>query len=114
MAAFKIETTTVVVADVSATIFKIGFGDPATNSIIVRDVESRMKELEAGGIGGRLALVNGPASLPAGVVMAHHLVHRFGAVAIFDPKMAGYVVAASHGEAWSLGDVIPASEVKEG
>ena len=115
MATYKIETSLVSVAGTPATKFSVGFGDPAQNNRIVRDVESRMMELfpADGNTGGTLALINGPASLPVAVVLTHHLAHRFGAVAVFDPKMAAYIVATSHGGDKAVGDVIPAAEVKE-
>jgi CRISPR-associated protein Csx3 len=115
MATYKIETSNVLVAGTPATMIKVGFGDPAQNDQIVRDVESRMKELfpAEGDNGGSLALVNGPASLPVAVVLTHHLAHRFAAIGVFDPKMAAYIVATSHGGDYAVGDVIPAAEVKE-
>lgn len=115
MATYKIETSNVVVAGSAATMLKVGFSDPAQNNLIVRDVELRMMELfpADGSTGGTLALINGPASLPVAVVLAHHLIHRFGSVAVFDPKMGAYVVCSSHGAGHAVGDVIPAAKVKE-
>lgn len=34
--------------------------------------------------------------------------HLFGVVAVFDPKISGYVVAITHDPAFKVGDVIPA------
>ncbi len=113
MATYKIETSQVSVAGKPVTLFTVGFGDPAKNNAIVQDAESRMVELEAGELGGQLALVNGPATLPVVAVLTHHLVHRFGMVAVFDPKMVAYIVASSHGGDYAVGDVISAAEVKE-
>ncbi|MFH1235937.1 MAG: CRISPR-associated protein Csx3 [Parcubacteria group bacterium] len=105
----------VLVACSPATLFRVGFRNPAQNDQIVRDVESRMKELlpAEGEMGGALALVNGPASLPVAVVLAHHLLHRFSTVAVMDPKIAAYVVVSSHGGNYAVGDAIPAANVKE-
>ena len=111
MTAYKIETAGVSVAGTAATKFSVGFGDPSDNDEIVKAAAARMKELA--GETGQLALVNGPASLPAAVVIAHALTHRFGAVAVFDPKMGSYIVAAAHGGNYSVGDIIPAEEVGE-
>ena len=94
---------------VAATLFRVGFGESAQNDQIVRDTQSRMEELA--NEQGQIALINGPASLPAAIVVAHALIHRFAVVACFDPKMSGYVVASSHGGAYNVGDLIPASDV---
>lgn len=112
MAHYNIEIAAATVAEAAATLFKVGFGDPAQNDEIVRAAEARMGELKAAGIGGQLALVNGPASLPVAVVLAHHLIHLFGVVAVFDPKMAAYVVASSHDPSRPVGTLIPAADVK--
>ena len=109
---YKVEKSNVTVSDKSGYLFKVGFGDPAQNDAIVQDAQSRMLELETGESGGGVALVNGPASLPVAMVLAHHLAHRYDAVACFDPKISGYVVAICHGPTYSIGQVIPASDVK--
>lgn len=90
-------------------VLKVGFGKPAENSQIVQDALARLDEMIASGelAGGGLIKVNGPASLPVGMVLCHALAHRFGAVGVFDPKMAGYVVAVSHDPARKVGDLIP-------
>jgi len=111
MASYKIEKSTVSVSGKSAVMFKVGFGEPAQNDTIVKDAQSLMTALETGD-GGGVALVNGPASLPVAMVLAHHLAHRYEAVACFDPKMSGYVVAICHGPNYSVGQVIPAADVK--
>lgn len=113
MTSYKIEKNSVFVQATAATLLKIGFADPATNDQIVRDVESLLVEMETSNLGGELVLVNGPASLPVAVVLGHHLIHRFGAVGVFDPKLQAYVVATSHGDNWRIGDLIPATEVAE-
>ena len=113
MASYKIEKSLVSVSGREATMFKVGFGDPAQNDAIVRDAESLLTALETeGNLGGGVALINGPASLPVAVVIAHHLIHRFAAIGVFDPKMAAYVVSAAHGGDHKVGDLIPVAEVK--
>lgn len=108
---FKIEVSAVTVNGTPATMMKVGFGEPAQNDEIVREVTGKMEELKADGLGGPLVLINGPASLPVAVVLGHHLAHQFGAIGIFDPKMAGYIISASHGSSHRVGDVIPLSVV---
>lgn len=109
MPAYNINLEKVAVGEAPATLFRVGFGEPAQNDAIVRDAASRMAELAE--IGGELALINGPASLPAAVVISHGLIHRFAAVGVFDPKLDAYVVASSHGSVYGLGDLIPSAEV---
>ena len=89
-------------------ILKIGFGDPAQNDVIVKDVEKRLSEMiESGEIaGGELIRINGPASLPVAMVIAHKLAHLYQAVACFDPKMSKYVVSIAHGNKYAIGDLV--------
>mgnify|MGYP001614611474 CR=1 FL=1 len=108
---YKIEVNAVSINGTAGTLLKVGFGEPAQNDEIVREVEARLNELKGNGLGGAVVLINGPASLPVAVVLGHHLAHQFGAIGVFDPKMAGYIVSASHGSTHKVGDVIPASEV---
>ncbi len=93
-----------------ADLLRVGFADPAQNDQIVRDAAQRLAELvETGALaGGELVLVNGPASLPVACVLAHAVGHLYAAVGVFDPKMAGYVVAIAHGGQYAVGDVIAA------
>ncbi|MFH1291602.1 MAG: CRISPR-associated protein Csx3, partial [bacterium] len=95
MASYKIETVSVSLNSNAATLFRIGFADPATTDIVVRDAEERIKQIEAEDLelGGKVALTNGPAALPVAMVLSHHLAHRFETVACFDPKCGGYIVA---------------------
>tara|TARA_Y100000310_G_scaffold213371_1_gene214317 strand:+ start:568 stop:909 length:342 start_codon:yes stop_codon:yes gene_type:complete len=111
MTAYNINRSTVTVNGTDADLFKVGFGDPAQNDEIVRAAEARLGEI--GEIGGELALINGPASLPAAVVITHGLLHVYGAVGVFDPKMGAYVVAAAHGGKYSVGELISADSVAE-
>lgn len=89
-------------------ILKIGFGEPAQNDQIVKDVEELLSEMIKSGeiAGGEIVKINGPASLPVAMVICHKLSHLFGAIACFDPKMGKYVVAVSHNPKYSLGDLI--------
>lgn len=91
-------------------ILKLAFGTPAQNDQIVRDAVARLAEMEANGelAGGGVIKLNGPASLPVSVAITHALAHRFAAVAVFDPKMNGYVVSVSHDPSFVVGSIIPA------
>lgn len=99
--------TTFNIALVEGTL-KIGFGTPAQNDQIVRDVGIRLDEMIKTGelAGGDVLRVNGPASLPVAMQIAHGIGHLYGAVACFDPKLAKYVVAISHNPTYSVGDLI--------
>ena len=97
-----------------ASLFRVRFGADSENDRKVVDAEQQIAAMVAGGnLGGKIALINGPASLPVAVVLAHHLIHRFGVLGVFDPKVAGYVVAAAHGSTYKVGDTIPAKSVSE-
>lgn len=89
-------------------ILRVGFGDPAQNDQIVKDAIARLKEMATAGdlSGGGVIKVNGPASLPVAMAIAHAIDHLFEAVACFDPKLGKYVVAITHGGAYKPGDLI--------
>lgn len=90
------------------TTLRIGFGIPAQNDKIVRDANAilemlvKKEELK----GGEIIKINGPATLPVAMVIAHALGHLYGAVACFDPKMGKYVVSIAHGGIYRVGDLI--------
>ena len=65
MSAYNITRVPATVAGGAADLLRVGFGAPAQNDEIVRAVEARFAEL--GELGGRVVLVNGPASLPVAV-----------------------------------------------
>ncbi len=111
MATYKIAASAVTVNNVPADLLKLSFGTPAQNDEIVRDAVQGLEEAKLEG--GELVLLNGPASLPAACAIAHGVGHLYGAVAVFDPKMASYVVSIAHGDKYVVGDMIPAAEVKE-
>ncbi len=85
-------------------VLKVGFGSPASNDAIVKEVSESIKEMALPG--GPVLKINGPASLPVAVVIAHAVVHLYGAVAVWDPKLGKYVVSVSHNPAFSIGDLI--------
>lgn len=89
-------------------VLRIGFGESAQNDRIVKDAVARLDEMVRSGelMGGPLIKINGPASLPVAVVIAHVVGHLFEVVAIFDPKITKYVVAISHSDAYRPGDLI--------
>lgn len=89
-------------------VLKIGFGSPAQNNQIVVDAEARLDEMVEAGelVGGDVLRINGPASLPVAMVIAHAVCHLYGAVACFDPKLAKYVVVISHSPPYIVGDLI--------
>lgn len=89
-------------------ILRIGFGEPAQNDRIVLDAECQLKQLTESGrlAGGPIIKVNGPASLPAGMVIAHHLAHLYETVACYDPKLSKYVVVITHGDTYQIGDLL--------
>jgi len=89
-------------------ILKVGFGDPAQNDAICRDAKARLEEMVAKGElpGGTVIKINGPASLPVAVVIAHAIAHLYETVAVFDPKLGKYVVSVAHSAQFKVGDLI--------
>lgn len=87
---------------------RVDFGDPAQNDQIVRAAVARLDELVKSGqvSGGELIKINGPASVPVALVLAHGLGHLYQAVACYDPKLSKYVVAIAHGDKYKVGDLI--------
>ena len=80
--------------------------EPPSNGEMLQELASRESELKAELGNGKLLVINGPASLPIAMFLAHMVGHSFGAVACFDPKLSGYVVAISHDPDYAIGDVI--------
>ena len=89
-------------------VLRIGFGAPANNDVIVRDVAKRLDEMCDGGElqAGRLIKVDGPASLPVAMVLADKLSDLFEVIACFDPKMTRYVVVISRDPNFAVGTLI--------
>lgn len=100
MATYKVEIAEKTEA---ATTLKIGFADQAQNDQLCRDAAAALEDLE---LGGKVVKLNGPASLPVAVVIAHHVGHLFEAVAVYDPKLSKYVLAVEHGSPYNVGDLI--------
>jgi len=86
----------------------VDFGEPAQNDRIVKDADKRLRDLiEKGAVsGGEIIRINGPASLPVAMVLAHRLNHLYQAVACYDPKIKKYVVSITHGEKYRIGDLL--------
>ena len=86
-------------------IVKIGFGDPAQNTDIVPAAVAAAEAIK-NEVMGCAVFLNGPASLPVGMALAHELSHVAKAIAGFDPKLGGYVVAISHDPDYRVGQLI--------
>lgn len=101
MAHYKVEVE-------NGNILRVNFGEPAQNDAIVRDAVARLNELTEDGTlaGGEIVKINGPASLPVAVAIAHAVNHLYQTVAVFDPKLGKYVVSVSHSDSYKPGDLI--------
>lgn len=108
---YSIVSSTRRLGNQESTHLDVTFGEEATNDRIVRDASNGLEELKLAG--GKLALIYGPASLPVMVVLAHGLCHLYGAVGVFDPKMASYVISSSHDPDYPLGMLIPHEKILE-
>jgi len=99
---YRIEAT----REGSRTTYTIGFGDePADNMDLAQLVAKATYEIPAE-LHGSLALVTGKASLPISYALAHNLSHFHAAVAVYDPKLQGFIVAISHDPRYTLGLLI--------
>jgi len=86
----------------------VKFGVESNNDQKVIDAEAQLDALDKEGrLKGELLTINGPASLPVAMTIAHKVAHRFGAIACFDPKVNVYVVCIAHGGKYALGQTIP-------
>jgi len=89
-------------------VLRVGFGESAQNDAIVRDACERLAEMTVSGelAGGQILKVNGPASLPVAIAIAHAVAHLYEVVAVYDPKLGKYVVAVAHSGSHAPGDLI--------
>lgn len=101
MAAYKMNLET----SGSEGLLTIAFGTPSRGDAVVRDATSALAAIDFPG--GRLLRVSGPASLPVAMAIAHVAAHRYGAVACFDPKLSGFLVAISHDPDFPVGKILP-------
>ncbi len=87
----------------------VKFGEDSLNDRKVVDALAQLDALKLDGslAGGELIKINGPASLPVAMVIAHSLCHLYQAVACFVPAEKRYIVAIAHGGKYAVGDVIP-------
>jgi CRISPR-associated Csx3 family protein len=87
----------------------VGFNaeKPADNDEIVRDVLAGCGEIESQ-IHGVILKINGRASLQVISVITHQFAHVVKVLAIYDPKLVGYVVTVSHSKQFKVGQVLPA------
>ena len=83
-------------------ILKIGFGEPAQNPAILKELDEVLNIDPT----VRVLKINGPASLPIAMWLAHTVSHIFGTIATYDPKLNGYVVVIDHSGEYKIGDVL--------
>ncbi len=86
------------------TVIQVSFGAPASNDRLVKAAAEAIENLSLPG--GPLLLIDGPMSLPVAFVIAHAVSHRYGSVAIRDPKLSAFVVAITHDPEHPLGELI--------
>ncbi len=85
----------------------IGFGsDQTSNDNIVRQAREKISGIKSQFEGLEVLKVNGPASLPVAMMLAHEVSHIVQSVACYDPKLGKYVVAVSHSPLYTVGDLV--------
>jgi CRISPR-associated protein Csx3 len=95
-------------------LLEVGFNakEPANNDVIVKDAIARLQELidNQSLRGGALLKINGSQSLPVAYTIAHRVAHLYGAIAVYDPKLADtglpYVVSIAHGSQYAVGECV--------
>lgn len=94
-------------------LLRVRFGVTSDNTQIVREVADKLAALDAEGrLSGELLCIDGPLSVPITLTLGHVVSHRYGAVAVFDPKLGGYVVSITHHPDFSLGALLPKESSK--
>lgn len=91
-------------------VLKLAFVGSAQNTEIVKDAVSEVNRLISLGelVAGKVIKLNGPASLPVAVAITNSVSGLFEVVAVFDPKLNGYVVSISNDPAIEVGSVLSA------
>lgn len=91
-------------------VLQIGFGAASDNDRKVVDAKAGCESVQQEVVAANLDVlrVNGAASLPVAMTVAHAFAHLVPAIACFDPKINGgsYVVSISHSPNYKVGDVI--------
>ena len=91
-------------------VIRVSFGEPATNSVIVQEVEQTAPTI-ASRCHGKVVLFNGAASNAVTAVLAHKFGHVTKAVGIYDPKLQSYVIVISHDPDYFVGRELKLSEI---
>jgi CRISPR-associated protein Csx3 len=86
-------------------ILSIGFGEPATNCEIVPEAIAKLRSIEDQ-LRGEVVKINGAASVPVAIAIGAQLKNICKAIAVFDPKLQGYVVSVSFSPDLKIGDLI--------
>lgn len=78
------------------------------NTTLVKEVSALLTSMEKGGglSGGGLILLTGECTLPVMAVVINAIAHAFSAVAVFDPKLKGYVVSITHDPKYEVGELL--------
>lgn len=103
---FFVDARPVDLHGIAATLFELRFGAPSDNTKLVVDAAAAIDASITPATGGPLALISGPASLPVIATIVHKIAHRFGALAIYDPKLGSFIVAVTHGPGYVLGQSV--------
>lgn len=82
--------------------------------VLIKQAKEKIDELINNGTikGGKLLKINGKATVTLSCMIASKVAHIYGNVAIYDPKLEGYVVALCHGGEYSEGYFIKNNSTK--
>ena len=95
---------------VEGDVLRLSFGAPSSNAEIVKDAFSEVERLVDSGelMPYKVIKLNGPASLPVAVAITNSISNLFEVIAVFDPKLNGYVVAISNDSSYEIGSILAA------
>lgn len=87
---------------------RVCFSKGRSHAQMLKELEMQLNHLIASNAlrYGPLIKVQGPLSMPAAFILAHHVAHLFGAIAVFDPYLQGHVVAITQNPNYQLGDIV--------
>lgn len=95
-------------------IARINNGKQVDGDEILRDAKTELESLMHSGDlpGGKQPLqINGRTTVLASFFLGSQLAHKYSSIAVFDPKVEGYVVTISHSPDYRVGQIL-ASPVK--
>jgi CRISPR-associated protein Csx3 len=101
-------------------ILQVGFSRNfrGEGNLVVKDAIAAVENIEKSGqLRGKCLLIDGAQSIAVAYALSHKLSHRYGTIAVLDPKIGrrGYktfIVTSSHGMEYEVGSLIETEETQ--